>query len=366
MRHHKGGIQKKKDAEIAGTKAKNEYDNCGLRITPTELTVSDYLELWLENICKNTVKAITYNKYKSYIVNHINPFMGKYKLKSLSVPVINEFFTKLYQEDYGYNTMTNIKSVLTRSLGDAVNTYHYLYINPATAAKIPCNRSVGIKKKDRKALTTEEIDKILVRFPFGHTSHIPIMIALHCGTRIGETFAITWDDIDFDAHTLSINKQIQWIDKKWWIDSPKYNSNRIIKLDTTILRELKKYKIIQRTNRIRYGKYYCNDLFFPDLRHPNSSERSYDMVCRKEDGSYLQNRTQQHTSRVIREELGIIPYDFHTLRHTHATLLLEHGAPIKSVQERLGHKNIKETLDIYSHCTENMEHETVSILDKIL
>lgn len=70
------------------------------------------------------------------------------------------------------------------------------------------------------------------------------------------------------------------------------------------------------------------------------------MLCRKENGSYFQSRSQQHTNHIIHEELGIKNYDYHTLRHTHATMLLENGASIKSVQQRLGHKNTKETLDI--------------------
>lgn len=64
----------------------------------------------------------------------------------------------------------------------------------------------------------------------------------------------------------------------------------------------------------------------------------YDIIMRKLDGSYLQSRTQQHTNHVIHTELGIKSYDYHSLRHTHATIFMEHGVPIKAVQERLGHK----------------------------
>ena len=57
----------------------------------------------------------------------------------------------------------------------------------------------------------------------------------------------------------------------------------------------------------------------------------------------------QHTSYVIQKQLGVPEFDFHSLRHTHSTMLVEHGAPIKYIQERMGHKNIDVTLNVYQH-----------------
>ena len=74
----------------------------------------------------------------------------------------------------------------------------------------------------------------------------------------------------------------------------------------------------------------------------------------------------QHASSVIHHKLGYNEFDFHSLRHTHATLLLENGANPKDVQHRLGHKNIEETLQIYTHVTEKMQEQTIDILDKAL
>lgn len=60
-----------------------------------------------------------------------------------------------------------------------------------------------------------------------------------------------------------------------------------------------------------------------------------------------------------------MPFDFHSLRHTHATMLLEAGANPKDVQVRLGHRNIGMTLQIYTHITEKMTEQTMSILEQI-
>ncbi|HFM5418341.1 TPA: tyrosine-type recombinase/integrase, partial [Enterococcus faecium] len=56
---------------------------------------------------------------------------------------------------------------------------------------------------------------------------------------------------------------------------------------------------------------------------------------------------------------------FHSLRHTHATLLLENGAKMKEISERLGHSRISITMDTYSHVTDKMRNETVDIMENL-
>ncbi|WP_330369325.1 tyrosine-type recombinase/integrase [Metaclostridioides mangenotii] len=62
----------------------------------------------------------------------------------------------------------------------------------------------------------------------------------------------------------------------------------------------------------------------------------------------------------------MIKFDFHSLRHTHATMLLESGANIKDIQKRLGHSKLSTTMDTYSHVTDKMESVTVNILESII
>ena len=59
-------------------------------------------------------------------------------------------------------------------------------------------------------------------------------------------------------------------------------------------------------------------------------------------------------------------FNFHMLRHTHATFLIEAGANIVDVSKRLGHKNTSVTLDIYSHVTQKMKNDTVDIFEKLI
>ena len=65
-----------------------------------------------------------------------------------------------------------------------------------------------------------------------------------------------------------------------------------------------------------------------------------------------------------KETIGMA-FDFHSLRHTHATRLIEAGISPKTVQDRLGHQNIETTLQTYVHNTEQMEENAVDVFEKI-
>ena len=67
---------------------------------------------------------------------------------------------------------------------------------------------------------------------------------------------------------------------------------------------------------------------------------------------------------MIHHKLGYKELDYHSLRHTHTTMLLSAGANIKAVQERLGHKKLDITLDVYTHVTDEMREKTLEILNK--
>ena len=78
------------------------------------------------------------------------------------------------------------------------------------------------------------------------------------------------------------------------------------------------------------------------------------IIMRKENGQYSSSDSFKYAARIIHYDLGIT-FNFHSLRHTHATKLIESGVSPKAVQARLGHENIETTLQIYVHNTQAME-----------
>ena len=238
------------------------------------------------------------------------------------------------------------------------------------SVKLPSPRAkpeTPTRKKEREAVSVEAWNAIITRFPFGHSCHVPLLLAYRCGLRLGEAFALDLlKDIDLEKKTLTVNSQIQNIDGFWEFTNPKYDSFRTILLDDYMVSVLKRVKEMQERAKVYYGEFYIH--LYKNEKNQLVNEWSegcveVHMLNVREDGSYIQPRVMQHCGRVVHYELGFKKYDYHSLRHTHATRLIENGAPIKDVQHRLGHKSVQVTLDIYSHVTQKMQIQTVEILN---
>lgn len=91
----KGGFRTKAEALAAGTTAMNEYNSSGQTFTPTEVSVSDYLDYWFENYCKMNLKYNTQLGYLYIMENRLKPHFGQYRLKSLNTAVIQEYVNQL-------------------------------------------------------------------------------------------------------------------------------------------------------------------------------------------------------------------------------------------------------------------------------
>lgn len=378
-RKEKGGFRTKKEALEAGVKAKSEYDNSGQSFTPSEISLADYMDYWIANYVKVNCSLNTLEAYEGIVKNHIKPKLGTYKLKSITPAILQEFINDIHLHGYSKNMIVNIKSVLSGSLEYAATTCKFISDTPATRIKLP---KYAKEKKKRSIVTPEQLNAITKRFPEDTNFYLPIMLGYHCGLRIGECFGLTWDCIDFENKTLTVQHSLNYDDanKKWYYGAPKTKtSNRTILLGTTILSLLKKERIKQKENRLRYGEFYT----FQCIKEMKSTGRQLqyieefpsanmctapkvEPVCVKENGSMLTTGSFRYCSRVIHYELGIPEFDYHSLRHTHATILIENGANVKDVQERLGHTNIETTMNTYVHNTDLMKKESVDIFERAI
>ncbi|MBY6915591.1 site-specific integrase [Clostridium botulinum] len=363
----KSGFRTKKEALEAGTKALAEYNNCGLTFVPSEISFNDYLDYWIKEYAQVNLKETTVDNYNKKIKLYIKPKLGIYKLKSLTPAILQSFINEKFNEGFSRNTLLVLKGILSGSLNYAVEPLGYIKFSPMAAVRLPLKRAVPntpTRKKEKYIVSEEQMEGIFERFPFGHSSYLPLQLAYRCGLRLGEAFAITWDDIDLKNQKLDINKQVQYKNKQWYFTPPKYDSYRIIDLDNTMIDILKKYKQQQRKDKIYYGELYT-ELKINDKKQIKETDGTeIHLINIRENGTYIQPRVMQHCFHIIHHKLGIKELDYHSLRHTHATMLLSSGANIKAVQERLGHKKLDMTLDVYTHVTDEMRKNTIDILNK--
>lgn len=180
------------------------------------------------------------------------------------------------------------------------------------------------------------------------------MIGFYTGLRISETFALMWDDIDFEKRTLTVSRQIvkrnygadvhKAVEKKgkkelkssWYFTTPKTESStRTVKFGETLCQTLKMEHTAQLKNEMKYGEYYTihllekeldekgNDMFriIPVQKCLNSAFPRIHMICVAENGEYTSTDSFKYCSRIIHKEL-LLAFDYHSLRHTHATVFL--------------------------------------------
>ena len=112
-----------------------------------------------------------------------------------------------------------------------------------------------------------------------------------------------------------------------------------------------------------YNNYYTT-LYIDNNNYINESNGTpIHFINVRENGGFIQPRIMQHTSSVIHRTFP--EFDFHSLRHTHCTMLIENNIPLKYIQERLGHKNIKVTMDVYNHITESQKLTGKEMIDNM-
>ncbi|MCH1662140.1 site-specific integrase [Enterococcus faecium] len=345
----KVGGDTRPEAEAALRKVLSDIDETGQYFLGTDTRVKQYLDFWMEEYVKLNLKYNTYENYRFTIKNHINGYLGKKKLTDLSPALLQNFINAEFKKGYSKKTMTITHSVLKNALNMAVYPWGLIKQNPMLYVKIPKYEARPTTKKDLKIISLEDFDHMLEITPEGHTFYIPLNIGFYTGMRVGEVCGLTWDDVDFSNGTITVEKQMVKNDGAWVYGTPKTSSsNRTIFIGQTLLAILKKHKKQQLENRMKYGKLYIDS----------------NAVCTKEDGELVTPSVVKWNTRRISNALSL-SFNFHSLRHTHATLLLENGAKMKEISERLGHSRISITMDTYSHVTDKMRNETVDIMENL-
>lgn len=166
-------------------------------------------------------------------------------------------------------------------------------------------------------------------------------------------FSFTMDRCKFSKRTLTINKTLLSVKRSQSIafGPPKNkSSNRILSLDTTTLNLLEQIKNQQAQNILKYGDYYA-DYHFIFTHEDNACMLPAPVLC------FLQRACKEGNLKYI---------TLHGFRHTHAVHLLQSGANIKYVSERLGHSTIDMTANVYLHVTKSMDETSVDQYDQFL
>lgn len=272
---------------------------------------------WLEVYKKPNVSESTYNTtYRIPVENHLIPYFGNAKLTSIKGIDIQAFF-KSVQGSCSESKLHKMKMCLNGIFDTAIEN-DICYKNPAKNAVYTSGKDKNVKK----VYTDQQID-IAKRF---FESRLPeVYLILETGLRRGEVLGLMWKDIDFENHTLSIERSIA--DKQSGgveIRPPKWNSYRAIPISTELCDLL---LTLDKTND------YIFTTFEGKVQSPHTWSR----------------KLERHMEEMCRNYPDMVVLTAHELRHTRGTQLRRNGVDIYTIQKLMGHKDINVTANTYVH-----------------
>lgn len=321
-----------------------------------EYTVATWFNYWLWNIKKRDIKPTTFARYESVYRTHIEGSeIANIPLYKLKLNNIQAYYNKLLDNGTPIATIKQINSKLKTCL-DSAEKNNYIEKNYCKLVEIPTDtkdKKIEVFSMDQQKQFAEAVK--------GHKLELLFLTALCTGLRIGEISGLKWSDIDFDNHTLTVNRTVERValfdkDGKRHYETieqtPKTsNGFRTVPIVSYIFNSLLEHKVQQ-------------DAIKSEI--PNFNE--YDLIFCDKKGYYINPNSITGAFHRIQNKMNI-PKDehikFHGLRKTFATRLFEKGVPPKTVQTLLGHSDIEITLNIYTQVMENKKVEAINELESI-
>lgn len=167
----KCGFRTKNEAYQAGLRAYNEYQNGGC-ITEAFMSYGDYLDYWLKNYCEVHLKYRTIEEYSVIVNKYLKPFIGHYRLNSITSYQLNKFLTGMcIRYNYSYGYLRTFVKVIRSSFRVATDIFGFIKYNPSITLRLPKYNSLK-KNTKRHIYSQDEIDKILNRFKKIMHSHV--------------------------------------------------------------------------------------------------------------------------------------------------------------------------------------------------
>lgn len=328
-------------------------------------TVKEWIADWLETYVKPTVEESTYKIYKEkldYVVDNI----GNQKLANITSRRIQEMLNSLRvcggknEQSLAASTVNNVRNIFKRCLEKALDD-GLIPNNPAKKTK-PLRND---KKRDIIILDEKEANRFINAAYEGkyiYTGvHNPkllnynegtyylikcygllIDLALGTGMRIGELIGLQWADISYKNKNVNVKQQIAANAPKDRFDDPKTaNSVRTIAIGDEMLKKLRDFREYQKQYAGSLGdQFHSSNLVFTNtFGSPVDYHNFYNRYFRK-----------------LVSYTGVNPgFTIHSMRHTHASILLQHGITIQVVSARLGHNSAAFTLKTYIHLIHNAD-----------
>lgn len=307
--------------------------NSGQRRAEATMTFGNFVAERFEPDILPTLKYATQKSYSLLLRTHLRPRFRDSRLCDITRAEVQQFITGKLKDGYAWETTNHFRTLLSKIMSTAVS-WNYLSDNPVRGVKMP-ERTL---KRPHRFLTMDEVRRLIT------TSEEPVrtivMLATMTGLRIGEILALRWGRINLTAGTLRVEETCY----HGRFGTPKTKaSRRELPLPSAVVHAL--------------------------LTHRSRSSNTSDEVlvfCTSNGTPLASNNLRKRQLRPACLRAGLAPINWHTLRHTHGTLLHEQGTPLRVAQAQLGHSHMTTTLEIYTHASASAQRHAVEQLENQL
>lgn len=319
--------------------------NNGAYVVPGRTTLAEWIrDSWFP-MTEPRVKPTTFHSYKRNLELHVIPALGQKRLQQLTPPMLAGLYGRLAQDTIerkglSAKTISYIHSTLHKVLSDAVDS-GLLVKNVAAIAKPPRpnRRTTG----GIQAWEPNELARFLEAVRETRLAAIWRLSAM-TNMRRGEVLGLRWCDVDLDRARLSVRQALVAVGYEIVHSTPKSHSARVIDLDSETVAQLQAHRRRQDEERAEWGIDYQDG----------------ELVAAKENGESIHPHTFSPAFERLIEKAGLRRIRLHDVRHTHATLALKAGVPVKAISERLGHESPAFTLKQYAHVIPGMQAEAAA------
>jgi len=345
-----GSFGTRKEAEIARAKLVDDL-HTGSYVVPGRLKFAEWVRnSWLP-MTEGRVKPSTFHSYRQNMEIHVLPALGSRPLQQLTVMMLNALYARLQSEGSGHGalsakTVRYIHTIVHKALEDAVDA-GLAAKNVADRAKPP--RPSRVSTREVGSWEAHELAQFLASVR-GTRLEAVWRLAAMTGMRRGEVLGLRWADVDLAAARLSVRHALVAVGYDVIESTPKSHNARVIDLDPETVELLRSHRQQQVQEREEWGVDY----------------EDHDLIAAREDGSPIHPHSfSQSFGRLVRRAT-VRTIRLHDLRHTHATLALKAGVPVKVVSERLGHESPAFTLKQYAHVIPGMQAAAAAVVAELI
>ena len=311
----------------------------------SNMMLGEWLDRWINEYMIFTIRESTLDSYKAMIKNQIKPYLGDRPLSALTTQELQKFYNtvkkkgrvkadKLHGTELADSMVRGIHMMLHEALDMAVRL-RLIVKNPTVGTTIPKNNY-----PPKQILNDEQLERFMQRIRQDERWYDFFYTELTTGLRRGEICGLKWEDFDAENGKLKVRRSVA--KRKGGglnIGETKTETGtRTIVLPPSLLKTL-----------VAYKETVDSEWMFPS---PTDNGRP-------RNPSSVRKRLQ-----LILERAGCKKVRFHDLRHTFATMALEHGMDVKTLSATIGHVSSATTLDIYSHITDTMQRQAAVHIDR--